>query len=93
MEDNADFGYVVFFIFDRELDHIEKLLLDSDEQLVRVENPIRPNGFNLVHDQKYKVKLVALPLNSPTASYQKSQLTMSIKNKFRQNRKNEPVGS
>ncbi len=93
VEDNADFGYVVFFIFDRELDHIEKLLLDSDEQLVRVENPIRPNGFNLVHDQKYKVKLVALPLNSPTASYQKSQLTMSIKNKFRQNRKNEPVGS
>lgn len=82
LENNNADGYILFFVCLKDLAQVETLLLNCDDKLQRVDNPNNRHGFNLIHDDKYKVKLIKLPLNAPTKTYKKSILSRTIKESF-----------
>ncbi|UJZ99764.1 PD-(D/E)XK nuclease domain-containing protein [Photobacterium damselae subsp. damselae] len=88
LEDQNGNGYILFFIFKRDVIEIENLLLNNDIKLEKIEHPSSCTGFNLIHDKKYKIKLINLPIESPTKTYKKSPLTIAIKERYRSNSSN-----
>ncbi|EIA1619581.1 hypothetical protein K6809_003246 [Vibrio parahaemolyticus] len=76
-------GYILFFICQRDVAEIEELLLVSDEKLKKIDNSLCCRGFNLIHDNKYKIKLISLPIDPPTETYKESPLTKAIKERFK----------
>lgn len=82
LEDRTGNGYILFFICQRNVVEIENLLLSSDDKLEKIDHPSFFSGFNLMHNKKYKIKLISLPIEPPTKTYKESPLTIAIKERY-----------
>ncbi|MBU1391714.1 MAG: hypothetical protein KJ856_10135 [Gammaproteobacteria bacterium] len=85
-------GYILFFVFQRDVAEIEKLLLGCDKKLKKIDSSLFCNGFHLIHDNKYKIKLISLPIEPPTITYKESKITKAIKECFKSSKYLSSVG-
>lgn len=86
-ENSKHSGYLIFFIFGRDVNEIKEILLENQTLLLTIDNPKYSTGFTLIYDEKYKIMFVSLPSESPTETHKnrkmnKTKLSTIISNSY-----------